>query len=174
MALSPTILEDFESNPRYYNRYLDWNKILDTRTFVKEFARAFGKDQGVYLVDGVRESPLKAMNILYKAHTGKNLSSTQLGQEWKRRDEEKKREQEMKFEELRRRAEKVIAHVKEKKYERIKAQEYSRVEENFIKSRLNVKSNKQIAYDFMSLFKRPVSVHAIKAKKLRMKGTKKT
>lgn len=188
MGRIPKSLEDaLDDTPERFASYLDRKKLTDKKAFIKEFMETFSKSQrGQNLLKWAKT---KTFDSIYKTDyvkaaikefgktKSKNIYARDVAavrKELQAEFEVSYKQQQLKVFEARNkqvsdyfRAGKPVSGYAKASHSWIE------IEKKFIANRLDVRSNKALAFEFNRFFKTSISNDAVKALKLRMRGTKK-
>jgi len=186
--ISGSLAEAIEEEPQRFIRGLDFNAINKAknpqREFLKQIEKRFDRPTGIYLwkflVDNYTTTNkiYKMDNVQNKLDEDLNLSENlnredvkEFYESYKRRKESEQEKREMKV----KKPIEVSSYTRGKKtigsYKRTKGHQYSEIQENFLKSKVEV-STKTLADQFNNAFKTKLTHIGIRDKRLRLLGRK--
>ena len=186
--ISGSLAEAIEEEPQRFIRGLDFNAINKAknpqREFLKQIEKRFDRPTGIYLWKFLVDN-YTTTNKIYKMdnvqdkldedlNLSENLNREDVKEFYENYKQRKTREQE-KRDKMVKKPIKVSSHIRKGKriegYTKTKGHRYSEIQENFLKSKIEV-STKTLADQFNSAFKTKLTSVAVRDKRARLLGRK--
>jgi len=183
--ISGSLADAIDEEPQRFIKGLDFDKINKAKNPQKEFLRQiekrFDRPTGIYLWKFLIDN-YATTNKIYKMDVvqdkledlPENLNREDVKEFYENYKERKAKEQE-KRERMVKKPIKVSSHIREGKrikgYSKTKGHKYSEIQENFLKSKVEVPT-KTLADQFNNAFKTRLTSVAVRDKRLRLLGRK--